>query len=230
LRISLTHGREKQEFIKGGVVMISFKKVGPYQRLLLFICLFLFFLFIIYVSIHFGLQSRKAGIIAYPKDFLTMRCLNPANDNAEDTPFVYANGQNANGPFRIVYYRDFDTFELKYPSGDWTALQTVYKDGNYVTSIGISVGSGKKDVVAAYKKYGLEEYNISRITSMNLRSLDIVLQGIDPADTFLYVDNHNIFNNSYRGTDYWGSLEAIIFILDRNSVVVKIVKVAPTSG
>ena len=221
---------KKKRFIKGGVFIISFKKVDPYRRLLLFAGLFLFLLFIIYVSIHFGLQSRKAGMLAYPKDFLTMRCLNPSDDNAEDTPFVYANGQNANGPFRIVYYRDFDTFELQYPSGDWTALQTVYKDGNYVTSEGISVGSGKKDVVAAYQKYGLEEYNISKITSMNLRSLDILLQGVDLADTFLYVDNHNIFNNSYQGTDYWGSLEAIIFILDKNNAVVKIVKAAPTSG
>ncbi len=210
--------------------MLRFQKVGPYQRLLLFVCLFLLLLFIIYVSIHFSLQSREAGMIAYPKDFLTMRCINPSNDNAEDTLFVYANGQNANGPFRIAYYRDFDTFELQDPSGDWTVLQTVYKDANYVTSEGISVGSIKKNVVAAYQKYGLQEYNISKITSMNLRSLDIVLQGIDLADTFLYVDNHNIFNDSYQGTDYWGGLEAIIFILDRNNVVEKIVEVAPTSG
>lgn len=65
---------------------------------------------------------------------------------------------------------------------------------------------------------------------MNLRSLDIVLQGIDLADTFLYVDNHNVFNDSYQGTDYWGGLGAIIFILDQNNVVVKIVRVEPTSG
>ncbi len=210
--------------------MLRFQKVGPYQRLLLFVCLFLLLLFIIYVSIHFSLQSREAGMIEYPKDFLTMRCINPSNDNAEDTLFVYANGQNANGPFRIAYYRDFDTFELQDPSGDWTVLQTVYKDANYVTSEGISVGSSKKNVVAAYQKYGLQEYNISKKTSMNLRSLDIVLQGIDLADTFLYVDNHNIFSDSYQGTDYWGGLEAIIFILDRNNVVEKIVEVAPTSG
>lgn len=210
--------------------MLRFLKVGPYQRRLIFVCLFLFLLFIIYISIHFSLQSREAGMIAYPKDFLTMRCINPSNDNAEDTLFVYANGKNANGPFRIAYYRDFDTFELQYPSGDWTVLQKVYKDANYVTSEGISVGSSKKNVEAAYQKYGLQEYNISKITSMNLRSLDIALQGIDLAGTFLYVDNHNIFNDSYQGTDYWGGLEAIIFILDRNNVVVKIVGVAPTSG
>ena len=65
---------------------------------------------------------------------------------------------------------------------------------------------------------------------MNLRSLDIVLQSIDLADTFLYVDNHNIFNDSYQGTDYWGGLGAIIFILDQNNVVVKIVRVDPPSG
>lgn len=210
--------------------MLRFQKLGRYQRLLLFVCLFLFLLFIVYVSIHFSLQSREAAMIAYPEDFLTMRCINPSNDNAGDTPFVYANGQNADGPFRIAYYHDFDTFELQYPSGDWTVLQTVYKNANYVTSEEISVGSDKKNVVAAYQKYGLQEYNISKITSMNLRSLDIVLQGIDLADTFLYVDNHNIFNDSYPGTDYWGGLEAIIFILDQNNVVVKIVEAAPTSG
>lgn len=159
-----------------------------------------------------------------------MRCIDPSNDNAEDTPFVYANGQNANGPFRIAHYRDFDTFEEQIPSGDWTVIQKVYKNVNYVTSEGISLGSSKKNVVAAYQKYGLQEYNISKITSMNLRSLDIVLQGIDLADTFLYVDNHSIFNDSYQGTDYWGGIEAIIFILDQNNEVVKIVKVAPTSG
>jgi hypothetical protein len=210
--------------------MIRFKKTGFYQRRLLLVCLFLLLLFIIYVSIHFGLQNREAGMAAYPEDFLTMRCIDPSGGNAEDTRLVYASGENADGPFRIAHYRDFDTFELQYPSGDWTALQTVYKDGNYVTSKGISVGSSKKNVVAAYKKYGLQEYNISKITSMNLRSLDIVLQGIDLADTFLYVDNHNIFNNSYPGTDYWGGLEAIIFILDQNNAVAKIVRVAPTSG
>ena len=210
--------------------MIHFQKVDPYQRLLLFVCLFLFLLFIIYISIYFLLQSRAAGMIAYPKDFLIMRCINSSNDNAEDTPFVYANGKNANGSFRIVYYRDFNTFELQYQSGDWTVLQRVYKNANYVTSEGISVGLSKKNVLAAYKKYGLQEYNISKITSMNLRSLDIVLQGIDLADTFLYVDNNNIFNDSYQGIDYWGGLGAIIFILDQNNVVVKIVKVAPTSG
>ena len=210
--------------------MLCFQKVGPYQRFLLFACLFLFLLLILYVSIHFILQSREAGMLAYPKDFLTMRCINPSNDNAEDTPFVYANGQNANGPFRIAYYRDFDTFELQYPSGDWSVSQMVYKNANYVTSEGISVGLSKKNVVAAYQKYGLQEYNISRITSMNLRSLDIVLQGIDLADTFLYVDNHNVFNDSYQGTDYWGGLGAILFILDHNNMVVEIVRVDPTSG
>lgn len=210
--------------------MRRFKKMGTYQRRLLFICLFLFFAFIIYVSIYFSLQRRDVGMIVYPRDFLTMRCINPSNDNAEDTPFVYAKGQNANGTFRIAYYRNFDTFELQYPSGDWTVLQTVYKDANYLTSEGICVGSSKKDVVGAYQKYGLKEYNISKITSMNLSSLDIVLQGIDLADTFLYVDNHNVFNDSYQGTDYWGGLGAIIFILDQNNVVVKVVEAAPTSG
>ena len=210
--------------------MLRFQKVGPHQRLLLFVCLLLFLLLILYVSIHFFLQSREAGMLAYPKDFLTMRCINPSDDNAEDTPLVYANGQNANGPFRIVHYRDFDTFEEQYPSGDWTVTQKVYKNADYVTSEGISVGSSKKNVVEAYQKYSLQEYHISKITSMNLRSLDIVLQGIDLADTFLYVDNHNVFNDSYQGTDYWGGLGAIIFILDQNNVVVKIVEVAPTSG
>lgn len=210
--------------------MIRFRKAGSYQRLLLFVCLFLFLLFIIYFSIHFSLQSREAGMIAYPEDFLTMRCINPSNDNAEDTPLIYANGQNANGPFRVVYYHNFDTFEEQYPSGDWSVSQTVYKDADYVTSEGIAVGSSKKNVVTAYQKYGFQEYNISKITSMNLRSLDIVLKGIDLADTFLYVDNHNIFNGSYQGTDYWGGLGAILFILDQNNVVVKIVRVDPTSG
>jgi len=210
--------------------MMCFQKIGTYQRLLLFICLFLFLLFIIYVSIHFIQQNREAGMITYPEDFLAMRCINSSNDNAEDTLFVYANGQNANGPFRIVYYSDFDTFELQYLSGEWTVLQTVYKDANYVTSEGIFVGSSKKNVVAAYQRYGLQEYNISKITSMNLCSLDIVLKGIDLADTFLYVDNHNIFNDSYQGTDYWGGLGAIIFIMNQNNVVVKIVRVDPTSG
>ena len=156
-----------------------------------------------------------------------MRCINPYNDN---TPFVYANGQNANGPFRIAYYHDFDTFEEQYPTGEWTVLQTVYKNANYVTSEGISVGSSKKEVFAAYKKYGIKEYKISKITSVNLRSLDIALQGIELADTFLYVDNRSIFSSSYQGTDYWGGLGAIIVILDQNDVVVKIAKVAPTSG
>lgn len=210
--------------------MIRFQKIAPYQRLLLFVCLFLFLLLIIYVSIHFSQQSREVGMITYPKDFFTMRYINPSNDNAEDAPFVYANGQSANGPFRIAYYRDFDTFELQYLSGDWTVLQKVYKNENYVTSEGILIGSSKKNVVAAYQKYGLQKYNISKITSMNLRSLDIVLQGLDLADTFLYVDNHNIFNDSYQGMDYWGGLGAIIFILDQNNVVVKIVEIAPTSG
>lgn len=210
--------------------MIRFQKAGPYQRLLLFVCVFLFLLFIIYVSIHFSLQSREAGMIVYPKDFLTMSCINPSNDNVDDAPFIYANGQNANGPFRIVYYRDFDTFEEQYPPGDWTVLQKVYKNANYITSEGISVGSSKKNVVEAYQKYGLQEYNISKITSMNLRSLDIVLMGIDLSDTFLYVDNHNVFNDSYQGTDYWGGLGAIIFIMDQNNVVVKIVRAAPTSS
>ena len=73
-------------------------------------------------------------------------------------------------------------------------------------------------------------YNISKITSVNLRSLDIALQGIELADTFLYVDNRNIFNSSYQGTDYWGGLGAFVFILDQSDVVVKIAKVAPTSG
>jgi len=209
---------------------MRFHKTGSYQRLLLFVCLFLFLLFIIYLSFHFSQQSREVGMIAYPEDFLTLHCISPSNDNVEDTLLIYANGQNANGPFRIAHYHDFDTFEEEYPPGDWKAIQTVYKNANYVTSEGISVGSSKKNVVAAYQKYGYQEYSISKITSMNLRSLDIVLQGIDLADTFLYVDNHNVFNDSYQGTDYWGGLGAIIFILDQNNVVVKIVRVEPTSG
>ena len=159
-----------------------------------------------------------------------MRSINPSNESAEDTPFVYANGQNANGPFRIVYYRDFDTFELQSPSGDWTITQTVYKNANYATSEGIAVGSNKKTVVAAYRKYGIQEYDIGKITSMNMRSLDLALQGIDLANTFLYLDNQHIYNDSYAGTDYWGGLKAILFILDRNDAVAKIVEVAPTSG
>ena len=210
--------------------MICLKKVSPYQRFLFFIGLFLILLLIIYFSIHFSRQNSEAGMIAYPEDFLTMHRTNPSDGNAEDTPLVYANGQNANGPFRIVYYRDFDTFESQDPSGDWTVLQTVYKDVNYVTSEDISVGSRKEKVVTAYRKYGLKEYTISKITGMNLRSLDIALQGIELADTFLYVDNHNIFDDSYPGTDYWGGLEAVIFILDQNNAVAKIVRVAPTSG
>lgn len=210
--------------------MIRFQKAGPYLRPLLFVCLLLFLLFILYAGIHFSQQSREAGMTAYPKDFLTMRCINPSDDGGEDTPLVYASGQNANGPFRIAYYRDFDTFEEQSPSGDWNVLQTVYKDANYVTSEGISVGSSKENAAAAYQKYGLQEYNISKITSMNLRSLDIVLQGVDLADTFLYVDNQNIFNDSYQGTDYWGGLGAIIFIMDHDNVVAKIVKAAPASG
>lgn len=209
--------------------MIRLQKVSPYQRLLFFIGLLLILLLIIYLSIHFSRQSREAGMIAYPENFLTMRRVDPSDD-AEDTPFVYADGQNANGPFRIVYYRNFDTFESQEPSGDWTVLQTVYKDANYTTSEGVSVGTGKKDVVAAYQEYGLQEYNVSKITSMNLCSLDIALQGIDLADTFLYVDNHNIFSDSYPGTDYWGGLDAIIFIMDQNDAVAKIVRVAPTAS
>lgn len=83
-------------------------------------------------------------MIAYPEDFLTLHCISPSNDNAEDTLLIYANGQNANGPFRIAHYHDFDTFEEEYPPGDWKAIQTVYKNANYVTSEGISVGSSKK--------------------------------------------------------------------------------------
>ena len=206
---------------------MRFQKLVSYKRNLFFACLFLLLIFIIYVSIHFSLHSGETGTIAYPSDFFTMRCINPTNDN---TPFVYANGQNANGPFRIAYYHDFDTFEEQYPTGEWTVLQTVYKNANYVTSEGISVGSSKKEVFAAYKKYGIKEYKISKITSVNLRSLDIALQGIELADTFLYEDNRSIFSSSYQGTDYWGGLGAFIFILDQNDVVVKIAKVAPTSG
>ncbi len=148
--------------------MICFQKLDPYQRLLFFVGLFLFLLFIIYISIDFSLQSREAGLTEYPKDFLTMRCINPSNDNTEDTPLIYANGQNANGPFRIARYHDFYTFEEEYPPGDWNTIQKVYKNANYVTSEGISVGSSKENAVVAYQKYGLEEYNISKITSMNL--------------------------------------------------------------
>lgn len=57
--------------------MICFQRVAPYQRLLFSAGLFLLLLFIICVSIHFSIQSREAGMIAYPKDFLIMRCINP---------------------------------------------------------------------------------------------------------------------------------------------------------
>mgnify|MGYP000857306494 CR=1 FL=1 len=208
----------------------SMSKFYRKQRLLIFACLFLTLLFIIYLNINFNRHSREAAIMAYPNNFLSMRCINPPDDNTEDIPFVYATGQNANGPFRIAYYHDFKRFESQHSPDDWAALQTVYINENYVTSEGICVGSSKKQVEKAYKKYGLKEYNISEITSMNLYSLDIALQGIDLANTFLYVDNSIIFIDSYQGTDYWGGLGAIIFILDKNNEVVKIVKAAPTSG
>jgi Osmosensitive K+ channel histidine kinase len=43
-----------------------------------------------------------------------------------------------------------------------------------------------------------KDYVPGKIASMNLRSPDIVLQGIDLAGTFLYVDNHNIFSDFDR--------------------------------
>ncbi|NLY17579.1 MAG: hypothetical protein GX045_01160 [Clostridiaceae bacterium] len=132
--------------------------------------------------------------------------------------------------FRIAYYRDFITFESQVTPKEWAAFQTVYINGNYETSEGICVGSRKKNVEKVYKKFGLKEYNMSKIASMNLCSLDIALQGIDLADTFLYVDNSNIFSDSYQGTDYWRGLGAFIFILNKNNEVVKIIKYAPTSG
>jgi len=178
----------------------------------------------------YSLQSQASEVTVYPEDFLAMRYIGTSNDNFEDSQNIYASGNNATGPFRIVNYRDFDTFEMQYPSGDWVVSQKVYKNANYVTSEGISVGSVKKNVIDAYQKYELKEYNISKISTVNLWTLDIVLKGIDLANTYLYVDNQNIFNESYPGTDYWGGLGAYIFILDQNNTVVKIVEYGPTSG
>jgi pimeloyl-ACP methyl ester carboxylesterase len=172
----------------------------------------------------------NTSMTTYPENFLTMRRTNDSKDNNGETPFIYASGQNANGEFRIAYYNDYDSYEIIDTSGEAYAVQTVYKNANYVTSEGVFVGSAKDDVLTAYQKYGLKEYKINRITSMGLNSLDIVILGIDLTDRFLYIDNHNIFNDSYPGHDYWGGLGAIIFILDQDNTVAKIVSYAPTSG
>ena len=104
------------------------------------------------------------------------------------------------------------------------------KSTKYATDEGITVGSRKTDIEAAYKKYGLQEFQMSKITSLGLRTFDIVLMGVDLADTFLYIDNHNVFSESYPGVDYWGGLGAFIFILDHNNLVVKFALITPTSG
>lgn len=151
------------------------------------------------------------------------------NDDNYSEPFIYANGENANGEFRIAFYRDYKTFEININS-KWSTPQTVYINNNYITSEGISVDSKKADVLNAYEKYGIKEYDLSKITQMGLDSLDIVLKGINLSDTFLYVDNSKIFDDSYTGIDYWGGLGAYVFILDSNYTVVKIVSFYPTSG
>lgn len=162
----------------------------------------------------------------YPENFLIMRALDDSDDSE---PFIYASGQNANGGFQIVYYKDYNTFEI-YINSEWVATQIVYNNSNYITSEGISVGSGKMDVISAYKKYGIEEYNLSKITQFGLDSLDIIFMGTVLADTFLYIGNDNIFEVTYTGIDYWGGLGAYIFILDNNDSVVKIISCSPTSG
>lgn len=146
----------------------------------------------------------------YPEDFLTMIYSKDINSNIVSEPFVYANGENANGSYRIAYYDDFDTFELSMSSG-WSATQTVFKNQNFVTSEGISVGSEKKDVINAYEKYEIKECKLSMITQMGLDSLDIALKGINLSDTFIYVDNHNIFDENYTGIDYGGGAWSIYF-------------------
>jgi hypothetical protein len=119
---------------------------------------------------------------------------------------------------------------MQYPTGNWSILQTVYINANYATSEGISVGSSKKDVMNAYQKYDLHEYKISKIATMNVLSLDLLIKGVNLADTFLYVDNHNVFNESYHGIDYWGGLGAYIFIINQGNVVGRILSFAPTAG
>jgi len=223
----------KIEFIlvavkNGGYIMLSFQK--SIHKRLLFTSIFIVIVSFLCISSYFVIHSSKPMMVAYPEDFLTMRCEDPLNNDAKYAPLVYASGQNSNGPFRIVYHHDYDTFEQQDPSGNWGVVQTVYKDANYVTSEGIAVGSSKKAVIAAYSKYGFQEYNIRQIATMNVRSLDMLIKGVDLANTFLYVDNHNIFSDSYPGTDYWGGLGAFIFIIDQNNTVEKILSFAPTAG
>lgn len=180
----------------------------------------------------FGSISTGIDIVVYehyPEDFLTMRYIEDLDDYDDVEPFIYASGKNANGTFRVVFYKDYDTFEIDLIS-EWDATQIVYKNGNYTTSEGISVKSAKSNVLNAYEKYGVEEFKLSKISQMGLDSIDIILKGIDLADTFLYIDNGNVFDEAYTGTDYWGGLGAYIFILDSNDSVIKIVSCCPTSG
>ncbi|MCL2351370.1 MAG: hypothetical protein FWC55_02440 [Firmicutes bacterium] len=212
--------------------MTRFQEVSVHKRFLYLVSLLLALLFIVSVGIYLFIHSRKTEMIAYPEDFLTIHGKNPSGNDAENEPYVYESGEGADGPFRIVYYNynSYSAYEKLDPYSGWRAINTVYNDDNYVTSEGISVGSNKKDVINAYEKYGLREYNLSKITSLNIWSLDILLHGVDLADTFLYVDNQNVFDAAYPGTDYWGGLGALVFILDQNDRVVKIGEISPTSG
>jgi len=175
-------------------------------------------------------QGCKTSIIPYPEDFLTMKFIGPSTDDNNDIMLIYSTGQNANGPFRIAYYQNYNTVEMQYPTGKWEIIEKVYKNANYATSEGISVGSSKKDVVKAYKKYGLQEYKIGKITHINVRSLDILLGDVTFADTFLYVDNHNAFSDSYPGVNYWNGSGAFIFIINTGNVVERILSYSPTAG
>ena len=159
-----------------------------------------------------------------------MKLIDPSTENSGDQPIINASGRDANGPYRIASYKNYNTFEMQYPTGNWEIVDKVYKNANYVTSEGISVGSSKKDVVNAYKKYGLVEYKITKITNINVRSLDLLIKGVDLADTFLYVDNHNAFSDSYPGVNYWGGSGAFIFIINTGNVVERILSYSPTAG
>ena len=76
-------------------------------------CLF-FLLYALYAGFRYINQNSEAVMAVYPKDFLSIRSPNPSDDEAEETPLIYASGEGAHGPFRIVYYNDYDTYEKKY--------------------------------------------------------------------------------------------------------------------
>lgn len=201
-------------------------KVFKKRILILSLCLIVILAVSAYAYIYkFG---AKEDNIEYPANYLTMGD-EPINYEKLPKPVELYSHLGADGIIRLLDYGIVEVVSIEY-GGKSHFIETDYKDKKFVTSEGIHVGSQKKEVLSAYKKYGIKEFSPDKLRDYNVRSSIVTLPEFQVTIPFLYVSNEKVFQPSYAGKDYWEGLVAFIFIFNDKNEVSRIVKVAPTSG